>query len=385
MSPLRHRIVKLVFVLSLIPAGIYPLAAQELTTPKSPLSNAPKPMVVAIFNGASITDEDLRKVAAADLDRLSLDVDQMNTNISRVAHQILEKDLLLMLQDRLFEAEAAKRGTTKEALLEKELQGKIKEPSAQEISAFYQANKQRFNQPLDKVQDQIREFLRAEYREKALGDLADSLKSKYMVRVLLPPVRSRVGDEGSPSMGPKDAPVTIVEFSDFQCEACSELNKTLHEIVAKYGNKVRWVYRQYPISQVHSFAEKAAEASLCAADQNQFWELHDLMFDTQKALKEEDLKTKAEVLKLDIKAFNSCLDSGKYTGKVRQDEREAYGLAVSNSPSFFVNGRYYTGALSAAEISKTIDEEILLSSSGTPSVAPGSAGSIGSLSSTKAP
>lgn len=376
---------KILSVLCLFLSGVYPLAAQ-VPAAKKPEEVAPKPMVVAKFNGKSITDEELRKVSAADFDRLSLDVDNMNSNLQRIAHQIMETNLLHLLADKMFEAEAAKRGISKEAFLEKELQGKVKEPSPQDVSAFYQANKQRFNEPLDdKVSERIQQFLKAEYRNKALADLADRLKPAYAVKMLLPPARLRVGDEGSPSRGPKDAPVTIVEFSDFQCESCSQLSKTLHEIVVKYGNKVRWIYRQYPLSQVHPLAEKAAEASLCAADQNHFWELHDLMFDTQNALKEEDLKAKAAQLKLDPGAFSSCLASGKYAGKIQQDQREAYSVAVSNSPSFFINGRYYTGAVPASEISKAIDEEILLSSPGAPGIAAGQAGTHGLPYAAKAP
>ncbi len=362
---------KIVPVLCLLFSGVYQLAAQvpaaskpEPAAPR-PAPAASKPMVVATFNGQSVTEEDLRKASAADMDRLSLDVDNMNANLQRISHQILETNLLHLLADKLFEAEAAKQGVSKEAYLQKELQGKVKEPSPEDVSAFYQANKQRFNEPLDKeVSARIQQFLKAEYRDKALADLADRLKPAYAVKVLLPPARLRVEDGGSPSQGPKNAPVTIVEFSDFQCESCSQLSKNLHEIVAKYGEKVRWVYRQYPQSQLHSFAEKAAEASLCAADQNHFWELHDLMFDQQNALKEEDLKAEAAQLKLDTAAFSTCLGSGKYAGRVKQDEREAYSLAVSNSPSFFINGRYYTGAVPVLEIAKTIEEELALSSSG---------------------
>ncbi len=361
---------KIVPVLYLFLSGVVQLVAQTPAASK-PAPAAPKPMLVATFNGQSITEEDLRKASAADMDRLSLDVDNMNANLQRISHQILETNLLHMLADRMFEAEAAKQGISKEAYLQKELQGKVKEPTPQDVSAFYQANKQRFNAPLDQVSDQIQKFLKAENRDRALADLADRLKPAYAVKMLLPPARLRVEDGGSPSQGPSNAPVTIVEFSDFQCESCSQLSKNLHEIVAKYGNKVRWVYRQYPVSQVHPFSEKAAEASLCAADQNHFWELHDLMFDQQNSLKEDDLKAKAAQLKLDTGAFNSCLASGKYAGKVKLDEREAYSLAVSNSPSFFINGRYYTGAVPALEIAKTIDEELVLSSSGNQGIPTG--------------
>jgi hypothetical protein len=224
--------VRTVLVPCLFLVCIPPLLADGPAKPKPHMVMATAPRVVATFNGTSITEDDLRKAAAADLDRLSVEVDQMNANVARIEHQILETDLIHLLADKVFEAEAAKRGVTKEALLEQELQGKIKEPSQQDIGAFYEANKQRFNQPLEKVTEQIRQYLRTENRNKAMGDLADRLKPGYAVRMLLPPLRVKVREEGSPSQGPKDAPVTIVEFSDFQCPFCSRFSKTLHDVVA---------------------------------------------------------------------------------------------------------------------------------------------------------
>jgi protein-disulfide isomerase len=341
--------------------------------------------VVASFNGASITEDDLRKAAAADLDKLGLQVMQMNANVTRIEHQILETNLLHLLADKLFEAEAAKQGTTKDAYLEKQLAGKIKEPTEQDIAAFYQSNRERFNQPLAQVTDQIRQFLNAANRNKALTDLADGLKADYAVKMFLPPLRVKVGTEGSPSKGPKEAPVTIVEFSDFQCPYCSRLSQILHEVVAKYRDEVHLVFRQFPLSQIHPLAEKAAEASLCAGDQNRFWEMHDLMFQTQSALKDEDLKAKALALKLDSTAFDSCLASGKYAEKVKQDEREGYTLGITSTPAFFINGRYFAGAIPMADIIRTIDEEIQLKSGPAKSAAAGGAAGNTGLASTKSP
>ncbi len=320
------------------------------------------PRQVATFDGTSITDEDLRKAAASDLDNLSVQVDEMNANVARLEHQILETNLLRLLADKIFEAEAAKRGMSKDAFLDKELQGKVKEASIQDVAAFYEANKQRFNQPLDKVADQIQQYLKSQNRIKAMGDLADSLKAEYGVKVLLPPLRVKVATDGSPSRGSKEAPVTIVEFSDFQCPYCAQLSKTLHEAIAKYGDRVRLVYKQFPLSQIHPFAEKAAEAALCAADQDHFWDLHDLMFDKQSELKEEDLKAKGAQLKIDSAAFNDCLASGKNASRVKQDQREGFSIGVSTTPSFFINGRFFSGAMTLADISKAIDEEIALGS-----------------------
>ncbi len=373
MSILCRQNFKTALVLGLFLSCLSPLAAQKKVDMR--------PKTVATFNGTSITDEDLRQAAADDLDRLSIQVDAMNANLARTEQQILETHLIRLLADKLFEAEAAKQGMTKEAFLDKELKGKIKEPSQQDIQAFYEANKQRYNQPLEKVTEQIRQYLKTESRNKAMGDLADRLKGNYGVKMLLPPLREKVGTQGSPSLGPKEAPVTIVVFSDYQSSFCAQLSRTLHEAVAKYGDQVRLVYRQFPLSQMHPLAEKAAEASLCAADQNHFWEMSDLMFGSQNELNEKDLKAKAAKLKLDSGVFDNCMASGKYADKVKQDQREGYTLGVAATPAMFINGRFLSGALPLSEISKSIEEEILLSLSRTAGAPEAAAGSGRSKSS----
>ncbi len=335
-------------------------SADEPSSPAMAKVTVSSPRPVATFNGTTITEEDLRKAAAADLDRLQLEIQQIRANLARTEHQILEDNLIHLLADKLFEAEASKRGLTKETFLEQELKGKIKEPSQQEISAFYQANRQRFQRPLADVSGEIRRYLKSERANKLIGELADHLKTSYGVEMLLPPLRVRVKTEGEPSKGPKDAPVTVVEFSDFQSAQSSRMNKTLHQVLDKYGDKIRLVYRQFPLSQINPDAEKAAEASLCAADQNRFWELHDSMFGAQNELKAKDLEAKAAGLKLNAGAFNSCLSSGKYAQRVQQDQREGYSLGVIGSPALFINGRYYSGAPTVSELSRLIDEELSL-------------------------
>jgi len=369
MMIMRHKDVKTLLLLGLFLMCFPAFSADQPAASMSHMVRASEPRPVASFNGTAITEDDLRKAAAADLDRLSIQVQQIRANLAREEQQILETNLIQLLADKLFEAEAAKRGISKEAFLEQELKGKVKDPTAQDISAFYQANKQRFQRPLDQVTDEIRQYLKTENLNKATGDLADRLKTSYEVKMFLPPLRVNVKTEGSPSRGPKEAPVTIVEFSDFQSPLSSQLNKALHEALAKYGDKVRLVYRQFPISQVHPFAEKAAEASLCAADQNHFWELHDSILETQNELSIKDLEAKAAKLKLDFKAFDGCLNSGKNAQRVQQDQREGSMLGVISSPALFVNGRYLSGSLALSDLSKIINEEISLNSLKTKSAA----------------
>ncbi len=352
----------LLLIVSLSSTPLLVLAADESTRSMSSKVMVSEARPVATFNGTTITEDDLRQAAAADLEKLSLQAQQIRANLARMEQQILENNLIRLLADKLFEAEALKRGITKEAFLQQELKGKVKEPSRQDISAFYQANKQGFRQPLDQVSGEIRQYLKSQNLSKATGDLADRLKTSYEVKMLLPPLRVHVKADGAPSLGPKEAPVTIVEFSDFQSPQSSRLNKTLHEILTQYGNKVRLVYRQFPLYPIHPLAEKAAEASLCAADQNRFWEMHDAILETPNELRISDLKAKAARLKLDPATFENCLASGKYTQRVQQDQREGYMLGVGGSSALFVNGRYLAGTVAPSDLAKIVDEEIRFNS-----------------------
>jgi protein-disulfide isomerase len=157
------------------------------------------------------------------------------------------------------------------------------------------------------------------------------------------PVDVSVDDD--PAKGPEDAPVTIIEFSDFQCAYCARFYaETLPQILENYGDRVRFVYRDFPLTSIHAHALKAAEAAECADDQGSFWEYHDLLFQNQSALDLDSLKGYAASLNLDTAAFNECLDSGKYTDEVRNDVQDGLAAGVQGTPAFFINGRLLAGA-----------------------------------------
>ncbi len=317
-----------------------------------------EPAVVARFQGTVITDDELTKAAAQDLEKLELERVQFNANWERDKNRILEANLSRLLEERLLQAEAAQRGIPKDQFLKSELQGKVKDPTEDDVKAYYEANKERINQPLLQISSKIYDYLKAQNYNTAREALVEKLKQSHGVTVLLQPLRSSVDTDGRPSTGPVEAPVTLVEFSDFQCPYCARLYQTLHQIVKQYGTRVRLVYRNFPLSQLHPFAEKAAEAGLCASDQGQFWQMHDLIFQTQSQLKDEDLKAKAAQLKLDVEAFNSCLASGKNADKVKQDLYAGYKLGVTGTPALFINGRFVNGAVPFEDIAKNIDEEL---------------------------
>src|SRR5690606_3752535 len=149
--------------------------------------------------------------------------------------------------------------------------------------------------------------------------------------VLLEPLRIDVDAPDAPSMGPADAPITVVEFGDFQCPYCAGLEPTLDKIMKNYDGKIRLVFRQFPLESIHPQAWKSAEASLCAREQGKFWELHNAMYDDQDALSVEDLKSAAKRLGLDGKKFDACLDAGKYEQTIREDVRAGEEAGITGT------------------------------------------------------
>jgi protein-disulfide isomerase len=171
-------------------------------------------------------------------------------------------------------------------------------------------------------------------------------------------VRVDVSTDGAPFLGPADAKVTIVEFSDFQCPFCQRVLPALSEVRSRYGDKVKLVFRDFPLDRLHPQARRAAEAARCARDQNKFWQYHDLLFAKAPQADPEQLKAYAEQLGLDVPAFERCLASGKHAAGVQKDLDEGIRLGVSGTPGFFVNGRPLSGAQPVERFVRVIDDEL---------------------------
>lgn len=154
--------------------------------------------------------------------------------------------------------------------------------------------------------------------------------------------------------GNPDAENIIIEYSDFQCPYCARFHSTLEDFVAKYPNDVKWVYRHFPLN-THKYAQKAAEASECAAEQGKFWEYAEKLYNNQRNINNDYFTEIADEFNLDIKQFNICLSSDKYAAKVMADFNEGKNLGVSGTPGSFFNGQRLKGAVSLNEL-----EELLL-------------------------
>ncbi len=154
--------------------------------------------------------------------------------------------------------------------------------------------------------------------------------------------------------GDENAPVTLVEWSDFECSYCGRLTPILEQVLEDYDGQVRLIYRHFPLS-FHTTAQKAAEAAECAGDQGKFWEMHDIMFENQSALQVDDLKGYAVELGMNATTFNDCLDSSKYEEKVGNDFDEGVAAGVQGTPATFVNGTLVSGAQPYESFAATID------------------------------
>jgi len=313
---------------------------------------------MAVVNGETITETQVQSEAAQDLERLEAKRLQFESGWQRDRQTLLENQLNMMIEDRVLTLEAKKQGTTTDKLVEEQVDKKVAVPSDDAILKFYQDNKARINGTFADTARDIRDYLMEQDHDRRFAAFLDQLKKDYKVTSYVEPVRTTVATQGFPTLGPSSATVTIVEFSDFECPYCGGLYPTLKDIEKNYQDKIRVVYRQFPLTNIHPHAQKAAEASLCANDQGQFWQMHDAMFTDQKNLEVADLKEKAAKLSLNKETFNTCLDSSKYAAKIKDEILEGAKAGVNGTPSLFINGRFLSGDQPYEDIAKLIDDEL---------------------------
>lgn len=277
---------------------------------------------------------------------------------ARKEYEILNESLQRILEEKLLDAEAAKQSISKEQLISREIEQKITEPTSKDIDVFYEANKNRINRSKEETAAQIGKYLRQQRETEARNTFLSKLEKEHLVVRFLEPLRFDVKASGRPSKGPESAPVALVLFSDFQCPYCKSFNETLDKILNKYGDKVRLIFRQFPLTSIHPEAQKAAEASLCAESQHHFWEMHDLLFQNQENLKEENLKAQAKKLGLNSEAFNACMASSRYSNSIKEDVRAGSSAGTDGTPTLYINGRYLSEGRSLEAINSIIDEEL---------------------------
>ncbi len=333
--------------LTAIIAALVGLSMARLAAAQSAPSPESQPVVVATVGGQTITEEDL-------VSKIAPEIQQLKNQELQLKQDALEG----LINQKVVEAEARRRGISAVELLQQEVDSKLTGATDAEIEAFYEGQKDRINQPLAQVKEQIRQVLDQTRVQQLRQSFYQSLRQGTQIDVFLSPPRLQVGSDPARLRGDPNAPVTIVEFSDFQCPYCQKAYATVRSVLAKYPTKVRLAYRDFPLSQIHPQAELAAEASRCALEQGKFWEYHDMLFEHPNQLGRDLLEQHAAMLGLDGKQFQVCLDSGRYQSSIAQDLQEGARAGVTGTPGFFVNGIFVSGAQPPSVFEKIIESEL---------------------------
>lgn len=303
--------------------------------------------VVAEIDGEKVTDADLTQSVAAQLSRIQSQV-----------FEIKQQGLDALIEEKLIAKEAKKRSIGSEELIKVEVLEKVGEIPDQEVEDFYNQNKGRLGgRTLEEVKGPIKQQMLARKASIYRNNLIDRLKGESKVKILLEAPKVDVSVDDDPSMGSKNAPVTIVEFTDYQCPFCAKARPTVKQLIAEYGDKVYYVLRDYPLD-FHPNAKKAAEAAQCAGDQGKYWEYSDMIWANQGTIDPANLKKFAADLKLDTKKFDACLDTGKYTAEVEKDFADGNKAGVSGTPSFFINGTPIFGAHPLEKFKELVDRAL---------------------------
>ena len=285
-------------------------------------------------------------------------------------------DELLKLQEQEFElrSEAAERiaiealvaekakaaGQSEEEWLARNGELGLSEPDEAEMRALFEKARGRLPPEVtyEDVRPEIKKAVQREERGKKAREVFGKLKKEAGFQLMIEgPAKPRKTVEAiGPSRGNASAKVVIVEFADFECHFCAKAHETVQAVLKTYGDKVRLVFRHYPLS-FHPKAPKAAEATACAAEQGKFWELHDALFESQE-LDVDSIKLQAKRAGVDEAKFASCLDSGRTAALVRKDLAAGQQAGVSGTPAFFINGFMLSGAQPEEAFHKLIDAEL---------------------------
>jgi protein-disulfide isomerase len=295
-----------------------------------PTSAAERARVLATVNGEQITSGDIEN-----------SLRPLIFNVQEQVYALRRRDVDLKINDTLLEQEAQKRKVTTSALLDAEVTAKSKPVTEAEARSFYDQNKERVNGEYEALKAQLISYLQERQARDAQLAFAEQLRRAAVIQTFLTPPEPPVYDiatDDQPSQGSQSAPVTIVEFTDYQCPVCAAAQPSIERLMKEYEGKARLVVRDFPLEQ-HANAYQAALAAEAAREQGKYWEYVALLLRNQAKLETPALKEYASQLALDRQKFDAALDSGKFSDQVQRDVRDALRLGVNGTPTIYVNGR----------------------------------------------
>src|SRR5437588_30287 len=295
-----------------------------------PANAAARARVLATVNGREITSGDVEDVLIP-----------LISQTQQQVYLLRKNDVDQKINEILLSQEAQKRGVTARAVLDSEIPSKVPVVTEAQALDFYNQNKPQLNAEFPQVKYQIIQYLQDNESHKLEGAFAERLRNAASVQTFLtPPAPTvyKIATDDQPEKGNPAASVTLVEFTDYQCPSCAAEQPILERLITEYGDRVRFVVRDFPL-KMHADALKAAEAAEAAREQGKYWDFTAILFHNQSALQVDKLKQYAQVLGLDRAKFDSALDTGRFADKVQRDLADGQKVGVKGTPTLFINGR----------------------------------------------
>ncbi|MCB9797977.1 MAG: thioredoxin domain-containing protein [Alphaproteobacteria bacterium] len=337
------------------------------TTANAPRAvNAPLPAVapavgqdpngtVASWQGGELDYKAVQAKISNELIRLEVEYLQNRYNAEKSAMEEAAYEALI-------KAEATKRGISEEALIKAEVEDKVAKPTDAEVEEFYNMVKRQVrNQPLEQVRPQVEEGLVMRRQAERMQAWLDELKASYELQFSLPYPdlpRLQVSVDDDPALGKTDAPITIVEFADFQCGYCRKIYPTLRELLEEYPDKIQLVYRDYPLGGPNPAGMSPSIAANCAGVQGKYWEMHDLLMKSG-GFAAPQLEAHATAAGVDLNQWKDCVaSSSAQVEEITADFEAGRELGVSGTPAFFVNGIFLNGAVPKEQFETLIEREL---------------------------
>ncbi len=352
----------LIFVLAVWPR----LAVLWVPSSSDPDGREPQPAPQAmaaqhpvVVDGRPITEDELARAMIGGRARLE---DQAAALRQQTIDQLIEQ--------RLLDAEAKRRGLTINALIQAEVDAKVAEPTELELEQFAR-NNGRSVAADSTLRPVVRRALLRRRASNRRKEWLASLRARAHIEMGAPPtrpvaLRATINTESAPVRGPERAMVTIIEFSDFECPYCRRSQPMLDALLKRYPSQVRHVFRHFPLDDLHPTARRAAKAAWCAQQQGQFWPVHHRLFETPPDQLASIIDTLGTEQGLDPERLRACVKSDAAKRAVQDDVEQGTRVGIAGTPMFFVNGRVLGGSQSIERFIAVIEEELRLGPSAAP-------------------
>jgi predicted DsbA family dithiol-disulfide isomerase len=302
--------------------------------------------VLATIDGQPVTEDDLPDEARAQI-----------LDLTSKVYEARRAGVDAAVARKLLALEAARLGITIDQLIQTKVASQVRPVTPEEARAFYEANRARITQSFDDIRGRIEDYLRQVHRKEAQDRYVAELRRQHKVEVALKPPRIAL-PAGGFERGPADAAVSLVEFSDYQCPFCRQAQAVIARLKQEYSDRLRHVFRDFPIDAIHPQARGAHVAAACADQQGKFWEYHDRLFGGPEKVAAADLLEHARALGLDLDRFRACLAVPEMRARIDREIAVGRAAGVTSTPTFFINGRRLTGAQPYEAFRAVIEEEL---------------------------